>query len=150
MPSSRRRLSALRRLRRVQKLTRDRAAVALAESNAVRISAEQSQVAAKAQRTRLEGEFVTRVMATSQTTDLESVRAEHAAADESIIAANRQHESARRECQARLARVAEAEQKIAVTDKLTDRERKTLARAIDRAEQLTIDDLAPTRRKAQP
>ncbi|MEM6995372.1 MAG: hypothetical protein AAF721_32990 [Myxococcota bacterium] len=147
MPEHRRKLAALRRLARVQKLERDRAAVAMAEASAVQQRADDDEAAAMAKRQALDASFVQRIATVDNPSQLECFGTEREGADWEIRDARKRSKDARRICVARQDAVGQADRRLSMTESLIDKARDALRKAADRHEQMTMDDLVPTRSK---
>jgi len=145
-----RRLATLRRLQRLRKLERDRLAASATESGRVLEQAQRMSAQVQAELDAMHADFARQVGSIRHPRELELIGDEHDIALAALAETHQSISRAHRAHDQRRADLVRAEGRLAVTETLVSRSRDALRRAADRSEQATLDDLAPTRKKASP
>lgn len=147
MPSHRQTLRALKRLRRVYKVARDQAAAELAAADVAVSTATQQLTQAQGQHEAAAEDFPRRARGARLAAHFDFIDAERQCTEANIATAQQHAREAEDLRHEHAGRVAAAERRLALADRVHQRTVAALQHAADRAEQATIDDLAPTRIK---
>ena len=150
MSRERRRLATLRRLQRLRKLERDVLAGAVAQSGHALQQAQRGTAEAKAELEGFCNDFGDKVATVAHPRELELLGDEHDHALANLAHTHQAVSRAQREHARRCADLSRADNQLAVTETLVGRCLDALRRKVERAEQIALDDLAPTRKKAAP